>query len=1310
MQLSSAYATPPTDSEGLQDWLRQFVATRRAGPESLERIDEAIAAAIELQHVPLMARTYLERGRICREIAETADAITALRQSQKYGQALNDQHLQAEALIELGRTYNLQAELADALTSYEAALSLLTQDSDIDLIRRIEIGIAHIYILMDEADEAQRVLESALEKARLLQDRTKVATALNNLAYVYLKKKNVLRAREAVTEAIATYDPNAPINFEATLWHTYGETLLECGETERAAEVLMTALEKSRLLNDQNAEALASVDYVRARIALGDCDDAFEDILIHAAEVAEKIQSDRIRLRLRETETMFFEMRGEYDRALKCLKMVRQLEQTTSEFHLRRRLAIWDKRFEQFKEEAKDEQDRFLRELTSSVPGVLFRWARMPSGFEQFLYVSPRCSDLLEISASQLAENARFLVRDADDEQRYQAELASATARHRPIGIECRYRLPSGKVVWIRTDARPTLDENGTVLLQGIMTDVTEQREMRDNLRQTQARFHEAIEAGFDGFILLEPLLSNTGELEDMVITEINRRGSELVSSRRHIPSGVRIRDRLPDDYWQYVAVKFRHVLETGLPYSEEGRLPIRSFAPEWAEFQLFRIGNGVALIIRDATVRHRLNSALKQSEERWQLAIAGTQDGIWDDDLVHRKTYASDQWFRMLGYSEPFPTDAEQFFFDVLHPDDRAVFEDAYRAHVRGDVPLYTAEFRMRSSEGAYRWIMARGKATRDASGRAVRMVGTHTDITESKRIQRLLQSSANASRRLLDDDQVERVMRDIVRDVAKSLEIDRVKIYQASELDPDHPEGSFRPVDPLRMVAEFITDSSLRTETSVISRELFRHFETKLQAGEIVGASLVKAPRKIQTLLARLDIRKVLLVPILSQDQLWGFIVLKDSVSVEWFSQGELDLLKSIAAAIGLALEQESNQSRILVQNERLEHMLKEAERLAEEAKAASRAKSEFVANMSHEIRTPMNGVLGLVDLLIESGLSEKQLRYASGIRHSGDALLTIINDILDFSKIEAGKVSVERIEFVPGMVAREVMGLMEPQALQKGIALEVECGDAVDHAWIGDPVRFRQILTNLIGNAMKFTHEGKVALRCRRVEGNLVATVQDTGIGIAPDRVDRIFESFHQGDNSTTRVYGGTGLGLTITRSLVKLMGGDITVRSKVGEGSSFTVTLPLTYAGPTEPVRVEEAVGTIKGSLTGLHVLVAEDNAINELMLTHILESAGATYRIARDGEEAIQIATSTGTAEFDIILMDVQMPKVDGLSAARAIREHEQTQGYRTPIIAVTAGATQDDLREILEAGMDDRVSKPYRPDKIRKVIRQYVRL
>ena len=379
-------------------------------------------------------------------------------------------------------------------------------------------------------------------------------------------------------------------------------------------------------------------------------------------------------------------------------------------------------------------------------------------------------------------------------------------------------------------------------------------------------------------------------------------------------------------------------------------------------------------------------------------------------------------------------------------------------------------------------------------------------------------------------------------------------------------------------------------------------------------------------------------------------------------------------------------------------------EALKLASAAEAASAAKSTFLANMSHEIRTPMNSILGMAELLRETKLTEKQYFFARTIFNSSSALLKIINDILDFSKIEAGKLQLDPIPFSPVRAVHDVVDLLGPSAEGKGLDVIVHCYPDTPAMVIGDAGRLRQVLTNLIGNAVKFTDNGfvRIELRCTYSRNHVILRfeIADSGIGIEAGKLEKIFDDFTQAESSTTRNYGGTGLGLSITRSLIEAMGGRIGVISQAGEGSTFwfELELPISQTSEDETSETcnEEPPDTPEETVSEktYKILIADDNQLNQLLLQNMLAETRYELHYAENGQIAADMASNT---PFDIILMDISMPVLDGVGAARLIRDHELKNGLKAvPIVALTAHIMSCNQKKYSEAGINTFLAKPLR--------------
>jgi signal transduction histidine kinase/ActR/RegA family two-component response regulator len=499
------------------------------------------------------------------------------------------------------------------------------------------------------------------------------------------------------------------------------------------------------------------------------------------------------------------------------------------------------------------------------------------------------------------------------------------------------------------------------------------------------------------------------------------------------------------------------------------------------------------------------------------------------------------------------------------------------------------------------------------------------------------------------------------------------------------------------------------------------------------VTGHGMIAAARPVDYLVTTVNGRAVVLLGFLMVPSAWAvmtpaslllsalysaFIVAAGPshdyeallVSSSW-----LFLLVNVLACIWAVQHEYANRRQFtaLRSETRLREQLDAAKTAADESNLA---KSEFLATMSHEIRTPMNGVLGFANLLSETNLTDEQRLYVSTIRGSGETLLAIINDILDFSKIEAGQLVLERIPYDLRKTVEELTELMSVSAEEKHLTLSLSVADDVPSGTLGDPGRLRQVLLNLVGNALKFTEAGQVRIVVSRAgDTSLRFAVTDTGIGLTPAEIGRLFHRFSQADASTTRRFGGSGLGLAICKRLVELMGGTIGVESRKGEGSTFWFTVP---AVPADLARTEAPAARAAGTphVTAVRgadgrtprVLLAEDNATNQFLAKRMLSLLGCAVDVAANGREAVDLWSRL---PYDVIFMDCQMPEMDGLEATAEIRRREREacaavtdQPSRVRIIACSAGVTVSERERCFAVGMDDFVAKPLSRDELRRAL------
>ncbi len=640
----------------------------------------------------------------------------------------------------------------------------------------------------------------------------------------------------------------------------------------------------------------------------------------------------------------------------------------------------------------------------------------------------------------------------------------------------------------------------------------------------------------------------------------------------------------------------------------------------------------GASAIVRDITEAKTTQAALREAEKRYHDLVDNIPDVVWMADAQHRVPFITDNVEKMLGISSnEFYERGTNAWFECVHPDDVARARLAFCAlFTQGK--SFDVAVRLQRADG--QWICAQFRAVAVHEKDGVKYAsGLLSDITEQFHAEEALRQSEQRYRLLF-----ERNLAGVFRCSHDGTVVDcndaaaRILGFE-SGLELIGRAASQVMVDP----------DQQRPAAQIIAEQGTAHQERRLR----------RKDGSIAWVIAH--------------------------TSVQHGTHG---------------LEFEGTFIDITTRKMAEEEMRK----AKEAAEAASRAKSEFLANMSHEIRTPMNGIIGMTELALDTPLSEEQRDFLSTIKNSADSLLNIINDILDFSKVEARKLAIDQLPFSLRDTVRAVIKDLSLRASEKKLSLLCHFAPEVPGAVIGDPGRLRQILMNLAGNAIKFTNRGGIKVLVRRSAENpdlLHFTVSDTGIGIAPEKQKSIFEAFVQADSSATRHYGGTGLGLTIASQLVTLMGGRIWLESEVGKGSTFHFTAQLTATGdsalqaPAKPYPQPESLPA-RGQ-EPLRILIAEDNPVNSRMATLLVEKQGHRAVTVATGREALKALEQE---RFDLVLMDLQMPEMDGFEATRIIRERERGTRRHLPIIAMTAHAMSGDRERCLAAGMDNYISKP----------------
>ena len=676
----------------------------------------------------------------------------------------------------------------------------------------------------------------------------------------------------------------------------------------------------------------------------------------------------------------------------------------------------------------------------------------------------------------------------------------------------------------------------------------------------------------------------------------------------------------------------------------------------------------GAICIARSMEEKQKLINKLKESEEKWRFAIEGGRFVVWDWNMITNRVHYSDRAKKMLGYDK---TDIENGYDDWMHrihKEDLNYFTDKLKRHLDGED--YIAEYRIRCEDNNYKWIRARGNIVqRDSNGKPKRMVGIFEDINEEMILRKYIQASENRLHGLYNSTDSGIALGEII-------------------LGDDGEFIDYKWLQMNNAMAKIIKD---------VPNKLHKRSDKWIDMFK--GASLFGNSYKFNDYDKESD--AYYSVNIYSPNPGQFALLITDISDIK---KKEVDLHEKYE-------ELSSVYEELTATEEELRQNYKELEAAHEIAEKANRAKSQFLANMSHELRTPLNGILGFAQLLEFTKLSNDQKESLLMIENSANNLLELINDILDLSKIEAGKAELKQEKFDIYKLIHYITRNLTILAKDKGIEIMYYLDPLISKELIGDELRLKQILNNLISNAVKFTEHGHIYFRVKQISRTLEETklefsVEDTGKGIEESFKKEIFNKFAQEETTYTKKYGGTGLGLAISKEYVKMMNGEIGVESEIGKGSNFHFTAVLKNVSNEDNISNEQKdPSSEKKFRNDRCILIVEDNDINLKIVSAFLKKLNYRYKCVYNGKEAIEYLEKNKT---DLILMDIQMPVLNGYDTTKIIRDNEKKMGEHKVIIAMTAYAMEGDKTKFIDYGMDDYISKPFDIETLDGIISKHI--
>lgn len=876
-----------------------------------------------------------------------------------------------------------------------------------------------------------------------------------------------------------------------------------------------------------------------------------------------------------------------------------------------------------------------------------------------------------------------------DDRWQIQDWIQQVILKKVPVVGEYRIIRPDGTMRHLETRAEVILDKEGQAIkLTGSILDITERK-------QAEATKQALFDALPDFMVRMRR--------DGMQLEVLNKDAIHIIKPEENIPN-IYVTDIMPLPIAQERIALAQQALATNQVQSQEYHFKLNG-KTIYEEARIAPLGNDeVLVLVRDITERYQAEQALRESEEKFRQLAENIHQVFFilsaEGEMLYISPVYEQVWQRSCEslYKDP------RSWLESVHPDDRPVMANALK-HQIGDGVSFNETYRIIRPDGSIRWVTARSFPLRDCTGKVLRFTGIAEDVTQQKESAKamerqlrktlLLQHITDQIRQSLDTEQIFEVA---AQQIGKAFQVNRclIHFYQTD------------PVPAIPIVSEYLMGNypSLKHLEIPLAGNL--HIQKLLtQEKAIASDDVFTDPllRNLAPICEQIGLKSMLAVATFYQGKPNGIIGVHQCVNDNsspnnhhrHWQQDEIELIEAVAAQLGIAIAQASLLQQEIQRAEELTLKNFALEKARKEAERANQAKSEFLANMSHEIRTPMNAVLGFTDLLQSVIIDDRAKEYLDAIASSGKTLLALINDILDLSKIEAGKLQIYYEVVDIHSLIQDIRQIFIQKAKEKGLFLQIHIDEAVPRSLLLDEVRLRQILFNVVGNALKFTHEGGITIavkQCSSIQTpkehiGLQITISDTGIGISSEDKQRIFEVFTQSQGQSNRKYGGTGLGLAITQRLTQMMQGSIELESELGKGSSLTFCFPqVAIAKDNITSTSTKELDENLNQFAPARILVVDDVKSNRDLIAGYFTGTVHHLLFAKDGHEAVQIAQS---CPLDCIFLDLRMPQMDGREAAYILKKNEQTR--QIAIIILTASSQKEDERE-LEGICDGFLRKP----------------